>query len=173
MRNWIFGAAMAAALFVGTPAKAAGVKVGQPAPEATLSLISGSPIKLSSLRGQVVVLNYWATWCAPCKVELPMLDKYYRIQGKHGLRVFAVATEDSLPIKTLKPLFGALAITPVRKIRGPYGDYDAVPTNIVIDRAGIVRYAKSGAFNLNDLNRILVPLLQEPAPAAASERGIN
>ena len=141
------------------------LKVGNPAPEATLTLMNGQPVKLSSLRGQVVVLNYWATWCVPCRVELPLLDRYYRIQAKNGLRVFAVTTEDSLPAKALKPLFGALAITPVRKIRGPY-EYDAVPTNIVIDRAGIVRYAKSGAFDLQDMNEILVPLLNEPAPIA-------
>src|SRR5215218_9860275 len=171
MHNRLIGAAIAAAALIAAPASATGVKVGKPAPDATLSLIEGKPIKLSELRGQVVVLNYWATWCGPCKVELPMLDKYYRIQGKYGLRVFAVATEDSLPVKVLKPLFAAMAITPVRKIRGPYGDYTAVPTNIVIDRAGVVRYAKAGALSLGDLNEILVPLLKEPAPAGPTERG--
>ena len=139
------------------------VKIGQPAPEATLTMLNGDPVKLSSLRGQVVVLNYWATWCVPCRKELPLLDRYYRIQAKNGLRVFAVTTEDSLPAKVLKPLFGALAITPVRRIRGPY-EYTAVPTNIVIDRAGIVRYAKAGGFDLQDMNEILVPLLNEKAP---------
>ena len=146
------------------------VKVGLPAPEATMTPINGVPVKLSQLRGQVVVLNYWATWCVPCRVELPMLDRYYRIQGKHGLKVFAVTTEDSLPASKLKPLFGALAISPVRKIRGPYSNFDAVPTNIIIDRAGIVRYAKAGSLELDDLNRLLVPLLQESAPAALPAR---
>ena len=79
------------------------VKIGQPAPEATLTMLNGDPLKLSSLRGQVVVLNYWATWCVPCRTELPLLDRYYRIQAKNGLRVFAVTTEDSLPAKVLKP----------------------------------------------------------------------
>ena len=102
-----------------------------------------------------------------------MLDKYYRIQGKHGLKVFAVSTEDSLPLAKLKPLFAALAITPVRKVRRPYGNYRAVPTNIVIDRSGIVRYADSGALELDDLNRILVPLLQQPSASSATERGNN
>ena len=146
------------------------VTVGQPAPEATMTPIKGAPIKLSQLRGQVVVLNYWATWCVPCRVELPMLDNYYRIQGKHGLKVFAVTTEDSLPASKLKPLFGALAISPVRKIRGPYSDFNAVPTNIIIDRAGIIRYAKAGSLELDDLNRLLVPLLRESAPPALPAR---
>jgi cytochrome c biogenesis protein CcmG, thiol:disulfide interchange protein DsbE len=153
-----------ALMAIASPSPAApGLKIGSPAPEAILSMLTGQPIKLTSLRGQVVVLNYWATWCIPCRVELPLLDRYYRIQSKNGLRVFAVTTEDSLPAKMLKPLFGALAITPVRKIRGPY-DYSAVPTNIVIDRAGIVRYAKAGGFDLQSMNEILVPLLNEPAP---------
>ena len=161
LKSFVVAALLAAA----TPSLAGpALKVGKPAPEATLSMLTGQPIKLSSLRGQVVVLNYWATWCVPCRVELPLLDRYYRIQAKNGLRVFAVTTEDSLPMNKLKPLFGALAITPVRKIRGPY-DYEAVPTNIVIDRAGIVRYAKSGGFDLQKMNEILVPLLNEPAPA--------
>ncbi len=149
---------------------AAAIKVGQPAPEATMIPINGAPIRLSQLRGQVVVLNYWATWCVPCRVELPMLDRYYRIQGKHGLKVFAVTTEDSLPASKLKPLFSALAISPVRKIRGPYSDFRAVPTNIIIDRAGIVRYAKAGALELEDLNELLVPLLQQSAPVAPPAR---
>ena len=154
-----------ALIAVASPSYAgSGLKVGKPAPEATLTMLDGTLVKLSSLRGQVVVLTYWATWCAPCRVELPLLDRYYRIQANNGLRVFAVTTEDSLPAKQLKPLFSALAITPVRKIRGPY-DYDAVPTNIIIDRAGVVRYAKAGALELEDMNEQLVPLLSERAPA--------
>ncbi|QIK95790.1 TlpA family protein disulfide reductase [Sphingomonas sp. HDW15A] len=166
MRSLILAGAIALALALPSKVSAASVKIGKPAPDTTMHLVDGSSVKLSELRGQVVVLNYWATWCVPCRVELPMLDKYYRIQGKHGLKVYAVATEDSLPTSKLKPLFNALAIAPVRKIGGSYKNFDAVPTNIVIDRAGVVRYAKSGAFDLQDMNEIIVPLLKEPAPTA-------
>jgi hypothetical protein len=79
--------------------------------------------------------------------------------------VFAVTTEDSVSDRQLKPLFGLLAIQPVRRLKGPYEILGAVPTNYVIDRAGKVRYAKAGAFDLDDLNEVLVPLLKEPAPA--------
>jgi cytochrome c biogenesis protein CcmG/thiol:disulfide interchange protein DsbE len=53
----------------------------------------------------------------------------------------------------------------IRKFSGEFGKIKALPTNVVIDRAGIVRYVQAGAFSLEDLNRLLVPLLSEPAPA--------
>lgn len=146
------------------PVQARPPQVGEAAPEALLTLVDGSKVKLSELRGQVVVLNFWATWCAPCRRELPTLDAYYAIQRKHGLRVFAVATEDSVPERFMRGLFAKLSISPVHRLKGPYATLKAVPTNYIIDRAGVVRYAAAAAFDLDDLNRILIPLLNEPAP---------
>ena len=143
------------------------IKVGAIAPSFELTLIDGTKVSSADLRGQVVVINFWATWCGPCKTELPLLDRYYQLQKIHGLRVFAITTEDSLQPFQLKKLFAALHIQPARKIKGGYAALGALPTNYVIDRAGRIRYAKTGAFDLDDLNRELVPLLAEPAPAAA------
>ena len=162
----------AAALFAAGialgPAVARPPAVGQAAPPFTLTTIDGTKITSDHLRGQVVILNYWATWCAPCRQELPLLDAYYALQQRHGLRVFAAMTEDSRPLSKMKPLFAALHITPVRRMTGPYRDITGLPTNYVIDRAGRVRYARAGAFTLDDLNRVIVPLLNEPAPAPAA-----
>lgn len=136
--------------------------VDRPAPDFTIRLIDNSTVRLSELRGQVVVLNFWATWCAPCKKELPLLDQYYRLTRKHGMHVYAITTEGSLPLYKLKPLFAAMEIHSARSIKGPYAPIGgSVPTNFVIDRAGVLRYAKAGAFDLDDLNRILIPLLQD------------
>ena len=149
-------------------ASAASLVIGRPAPNFDLTLVNGKHVHLSDLRGQVVVLNYWATWCAPCRTELPLLDGYYRAASKRGwpLKIFAVATEDSVPAYELKPLFAALAIPSAQRIHGgPFADVEGLPTNYVIDRSGVLRYAKSGAFELDDLNSVLVPLMQEPAPA--------
>ena len=156
-----FAAAIALAA---APAAAKEPKVGQPAPPVELTLIDGSKVTLASLKGQVVLVNFWATWCVPCRKELPLLDAYYRKVQQHGLRVFAVATEDSVPPYKLKELFSALAISNVRRVRGMSDAMPAVPTNYIVDRAGVVRYAKAGALELDDLNREIIPLLNEHPP---------
>ena len=110
---------------------------GQPlAADFTLRALDGQLHKLSDYRGKVVFLNFWATWCVPCRAELPLLDGYYRHTRQHGLSVFAVATDGSAPLHQLKPLFAAMAIPAVRRIKGMDAEMPAVPTNYIIDRAG-------------------------------------
>lgn len=167
IRGVVTGAVLAS-VTVGTPVAAGDkVAIGQPAPDFTLTLIDGTKITRDQLRGQVVILNFWATWCVPCRAELPTLDAYYVQRKDAGLRVFAVTTEDSLPDYQLKQLFRVMHISPVKKVKGPYDAIgNAVPTNIIIGRDGRIRYAKAAAFDLDSLNEVLVPLLREPVPTS-------
>lgn len=157
------GLALGAMLSLGAKAPT----LGQPAPPFELTLMDGSKVSSQSLRGQVVMLNFWATWCVPCKRELPLLDRYYDLQKSRGLKIFAITTEDSVPLHQLKKLFAVMHIPPTRRIKGKYDILGGVPTNYVIDRAGRIRYAKAAAFDLDSLNDVLVPLLREPVPQDA------
>ncbi len=95
-------AIVAVALLFASGTKAA-PKVGTPAAEFHIVLLNGIRVSLSDLRGQIVLLNFWATWCAPCRKELPLLDLYYRKQQATGLKMFVVTTEDAASLSQLKP----------------------------------------------------------------------
>jgi peroxiredoxin len=166
MRVWRSAAVMALAVWAMAAAAQSAPKIGQPAPDFTVTTFGGHTVKLADLKGDVIILNFWATWCGPCRIELPLLEAYFRIYNKYGFQVLAVATEDSVPDDKLKPLAAQLTIPLVKRMKGPYHDLDAVPTNYIIDRSGKLVYAKAAAFNLDSLNAIIIPLLNEPIPDA-------
>ncbi|MBV8633912.1 MAG: TlpA family protein disulfide reductase [Burkholderiaceae bacterium] len=170
----VFGPAFAALLLAFAGTACAGVPtVGEAAPDFQATTFDGKEVTLGDFKGQVLVVNFWATWCGPCKKELPLLDAYFRAQQEHGLRIIAITTEDSVPLRELKPLAAAVSFPMVRKYKGRYEVLDGVPTNYIIDRAGIVRYAKAGAFDLDALNSLLVPLLREPVPEQEQTAAAN
>ena len=147
--------------------------VGQPAPSFRGTTFDGEEITFDQLRGNVVILNFWATWCAPCRIEMPLLDGYLRAREQNGLRVLAVTTDaNRLPRSFRAKLDGVTSMPLLRTFRGDYAPIGrAIPTNFIIDRPGIVRYAKAAAMDLDSLNEILVPLLNEPAPAEFTPAG--
>jgi cytochrome c biogenesis protein CcmG/thiol:disulfide interchange protein DsbE len=160
----------AGGLLLGAPAAEARPKIGEPAPAFQSVSFSGEKLTLQDLAGDVIILNFWATWCGPCRTELPLLAVYYEKRREFGLRVLAIATEDSVPSSFLKPLQAKMAMPLIKSFRGPYGPIDgAVPSNFIIDRAGVLRYAKAAALDLDDMNNILVPLLREAPPQAPTQ----
>ena len=169
MRGLVHGGALAvcAAMVAGGAQAARPPRVGDPAPDFHATLFDGRKVSLADYKGQVLILNFWATWCGPCKRELPLINGYYKIMQPRGMAVIAVTSQDTVTDYQLKPLAAMLAFPLARGIRGPYRDLDAIPTNYIIDRAGVVRYAKAAALTLDDMNAVLIPLLKAPPPDAA------
>jgi peroxiredoxin len=166
-RIWAAAAGIAATICFSVQADAA-ARVGQPAPAFSLTTFSKQKVRLADLRGKVVVINHWATWCGPCKSEMPMMSAFHRRFKSQGLEIFGVTTEDSVSGAKLKRVADALSYPLVSKFSGnAYPWLGGLPTSYVIDRKGIVRYAGSGAFDLQEFARIILPLLAEPAPTGA------
>jgi cytochrome c biogenesis protein CcmG/thiol:disulfide interchange protein DsbE len=164
------GLAFMAAVCAATPALAErDPVVGQPAPDFHASTMDGQHVRLADLKGQVVVVNFWATWCGPCRNELPLLDGYARMAKGQGLRVLAVDYNDqSASPQQLRDIARKASLSFVFRFDGDYRPIGgAVPTSFVIDRAGVLRYAAAGAFTLDGLNALIAPLLSEAAPSVA------
>lgn len=154
-------AVVAVASFLTGPAGAT-PKPGVAAPEFSLTTLAKRKVKLSELRGQVVVINYWATWCGPCKAEMPMMHDYFRANRSRGLEMFGVTTEDSVPAYKLQKLASILSYPLAARISGGYGAIgNAVPSTYIIDRKGVLRVAKAGAFSQADFRKAVDPLLAE------------
>jgi peroxiredoxin len=124
--------------------------VGKPAPRFALAAAQGPyPAKLDALAGQVVVVEFWATWCAPCNTTLPVLSAWQEKYGARGLRVVGLSTEPLDVISRHLAKKGAKLSYTVASDDGA-AIYDAyhvpsVPTLVVIDRRGKVRHVEVGA----------------------------
>lgn len=120
---------------------------GSSAPDFTLKSDAGANLKLSELRGEVVMINFWATWCAPCREEMPLLNQLYEQYRKVGFTLLAVNIDDD-PAKA-RAMARKLGVNfPVlfdtdKRVSKLY-DVAAMPSTLLIDRDGRVRYVHRG-----------------------------
>jgi len=170
MKAWRICALAAALAVAGWSARAS--EVGKPARDFTLITFDRQKLTAADLKGKVVVLNYWATWCGPCKAELLVFDNYLRQHPETDLKVYAVETEHSLPISYLQKMAASAHFSIGMRLSGRgYGIIDnGVPTSFVIDRNGVLRHAKAGAFNVQSFDALVTPLLAESALATPPDR---
>ena len=156
-----FGAA-ALALAFGVPARAEAVRA---APPLSATLLDGRRFALQDAAGQVLIVNFWATWCAPCRVEMPALETFRQRHGQQGLRVLAISLDEARQLPAVRDAlrgFGFDAALASQASFDGYGRIWRLPTTFVIDRAGQWRADLSpGAapLDLAWLDRHVAPLI--------------
>ena len=142
------------------------LRVGQPAPPATLTTLDGEQITTADLLGQVVILTFWATWCSPCRQELPLLSDYAAAHAAQGLRVLGFSLDGAERLAEVRTVAHSLNF-PVGLLgsdRLPgYGRLWRIPVNFTIGRDG--RLADNGwddrhpVWTRERLERVVTPLL--------------
>jgi cytochrome c-type biogenesis protein len=146
----------------------------QPAPDVELKTLDGQPFRVSDLRGRVVLLNFWATWCGPCRSEIPELNAMKRDLEARGLSIVGVSTYDTPEdVRSFwKDIPQDYSI--VLGDEGAASKFAVVglPTTFIIDREGRVREKIVGERNRAGFESALMPLLdeaQQPKAAGASQ----
>lgn len=144
-------------------AQATGLALGSPLPALTVRTLDGASVTTTSLRGDVVLLNVWASWCEPCREELPSLEALHRRLGKRGLRVVGVSVDRERTAEELKELTrGSLTFPiwhdPEDQASRAFG-VELLPATFLFDREGSLVWQRTGAIAAGD-----------PELAAALER---
>jgi cytochrome c biogenesis protein CcmG, thiol:disulfide interchange protein DsbE len=123
-------------------------RVGVPLPDLKVEAMSGKPIDVASYRGRVLLLDVWASWCVPCKQELPMLNAMADRLKQRGIEILAVSVDQQRGnvVKFLRG-HGRWSLTIAHDPGGLIAERlqpEKMPTSYIIDRAGIVRYVNAG-----------------------------
>lgn len=131
-----------------------------PAVPGQMTLSSGQTLSVATLRGRVVIINYWANWCVPCRQEIPVLARYYRAHQMDGLVVIGISVD---PGKNGQGQATGAGIPYPQAIwvGGPDIKVAALPTSVIIGRDGRVRYNSAAPFTTKSLNAVVAPLLAE------------
>jgi len=146
---------------------ARGPDEGKPAPGLEGRYLSGTAFSLQDMRGKVVIVNFWAAWCPPCREEMPALDGLYKLYHNQGLEIIGISIDGKADEPNVKAVAHSYSY-PVALLEAvkadEFGRIWRLPMTFIIDRHGIVRKSawycepKNAA---SELEKIIVPLLKE------------
>ncbi|MGI8891469.1 MAG: TlpA disulfide reductase family protein [Chthoniobacterales bacterium] len=153
-----------AGYFLPAPAALAAEKVSV-APAWKLQNLEGKTVQLSDFKGKVVVLNFWATWCPPCRAEIPDLVALQKRYAARGLVVVGISLDEGGPAKVAsfvkKMGINYQVVMGNQEIAQAYDGIEVVPTTFIIDRKGNVASALQGATNVEGFEAQIKPVLEE------------
>jgi len=149
----------------GAPHEAKTAKLRKPAPDFTLPRIDGGQLQLSSYRGKVVLLDFWATWCVPCREETPHFVELQQKYGDQGLQILGVSMDDSPgPVHAFYQQFhmNYPVVMGTAETGSAYGGVLGLPIAFLIDRDGLIYTKHMGATDSAVFEKEVISLLQAP-----------
>jgi len=162
--------AVLSTLSFSTCASAAGFAVGKEVPAYDITVAEGRHITPVSEHGRVLVINFWATWCGPCRKEMPELDAFYRRYKDRGVDVVAISVDESGDLPQAREIMRAFAMPGayIDTVHHGFGRLWRIPVTFVIDRDGVLRrngWKAEPVVDMSILEKAVLPLL---APAATT-----
>jgi thiol-disulfide isomerase/thioredoxin len=151
----------AVALPEATPT-ATGGEVGSLRPDFLLASNLGEMVSADAFAGKTILINFWATWCGPCREEMPMLMDLQRKHTDKGLQIVGIALDDANAVKNFVKTYGItypilVGESDVFETSAAYGNSEGVlPFSVLIDKNGIIRWQYAGKITQKDINVILV-----------------
>jgi cytochrome c biogenesis protein CcmG/thiol:disulfide interchange protein DsbE len=152
--------------------------IGEPAPPLIVQELDGQTFDLAALRGKVVIVNFWATWCPSCREEMPALNAFYQHYHAQGLEMIGVSADrhhdrDDV-IKAMQSVSYPLAMLEDAKDNG--FNASALPTTFLIDSAGVVRAKLTPdrvSINEKSLDDLVLPLLPNQGAGQSASEGTS
>lgn len=143
----LFAAAVVAAVILAAAAPRAATREGSAAPSITMTDANGVTVTLAELKGKVVLVDFWASWCVPCRASFPALEMLYRDYKARGFEVLAVNVDerrkDADQFLKDKPHTMRILFDPKGQAPEAFG-VTGMPTSVLIDRKGVIRYSHQG-----------------------------
>jgi len=145
---------------------ACAMKEGQPSPGLTAKTLQGAPFDLHKESGKVVIIHFWATWCSPCRLEMPILESYYQQHKNEGLQVLAISMDDPADDHAVQNVMQTFSYPAAYQREADYKGYGRIwrmPMTFIIDRQGILRRDGSEGdpkIDLPLLEKSVTPLLK-------------
>ena len=130
----------------GVKVAVADVSEGEPAPDFTLQTVDGESVTLSDFKGKVVMVNFWATWCPPCKAEIPDFIALQEEYGDKGFDIVGIALDKPAAIESFmaRSEINYTIVVGDESIAAMYGNVTSIPTTFLIDREGVIRHSAVG-----------------------------
>lgn len=171
---WSTGGAVVATIVCATAMAFASATVGQPAPALVVPELGGQAFDLGKLHGKVVLINFWATWCPPCRKEMPALDAFYRRYHDQGLEMIGLSADRPHDRAEVTKVMQSFSYPAAMMEDATVNDFDTpsdLPMTVVVDRNGVVSAKLTPdqtPVTEDSLSAVVLPLIAQKSGAQAS-----